>query len=76
MDFRAQRYRDRLRAEGRTIAIRTARRTRDILDGYVGSRRGIPSTDPMTEILWGRILVFVSAMAVGVYFVVQAMSKA
>ncbi len=76
MDFRAQRYRDRLRAEGRSIAIRTARRTRDILDGYVSARHGGPSSEPGLEVLWGRILVIVSAMAVGVYFLVQALAKA
>jgi hypothetical protein len=76
MDFRAQRYRDRLRAEGRSIAIRTARRTRDILDGYVSARRGGPVSDPTVEVLWGRILVLVSAAAVGVYFLVQAFAHA
>ncbi|MEZ0229055.1 MAG: hypothetical protein ACAI25_10555 [Planctomycetota bacterium] len=75
MDFRAQRYRDRLRAEGRSIAIRTARRTRDILDGYVNARRGGATAEPGTEVLWGRILVLVSGTAVGVYFLVQAIAK-
>ena len=74
MDFRAQRYRDRLRAEGRSIAIRTARRTRDILDGYVSARRGGVSSDPEVEVLWGRILVIVCALATGIYFLVQAVS--
>ncbi len=76
MDFRAQRYRDRLRAEGRSIAIRTARRTRDLLDGYVSARRGLPLTDPSVQVLWGRILVLVSGTAVGLYFLVQAFAKA
>ncbi len=72
MDFRAQRYRDRLRAEGRSIAIRTARRTREILDGYVAARRGGAAGEVNVEVLWGRVLVLVSAAAAGVYFLVQA----
>jgi hypothetical protein len=75
MDFRAQRYRDRLRAEGRSIAIRTARRTRDILDGYVAARRGGAMGDVAVEVLWGRILVLTSIAAVGVYFLVQALGR-
>ena len=75
MDFRAQRYRDRLRAEGRSLAIRTARRTRDILDGYVSARRG-GIGDPTVEVLWGRILVLISGAAVGIYFLVQSLAKA
>ncbi len=75
MDFRAQRYRDRLRAEGRSIAIRAARRTRDILDGYVGARRGGLSATAELEVLWGRIFVLVAGAAVGVYFLVQAYAK-
>ena len=76
MDFRAQRYRDRLRAEGRSIAVRTARRTRGILDGYVNARRRGPLADPETEVLWGRILVLVSAAAVATYFLVHAFAAA
>lgn len=75
MDFRAQRYRDRLRAEGRSIAIRTARRTRDILDGYVSARRGGGSGEPVVEVLWGRILVLLSGAAVAAYFLVQTLAK-
>jgi hypothetical protein len=68
MDFRAQRYRDRLRAEGRSIAIRTARRTRDILDGYVSARKGPRPLEPPPRVLWGRILVAASAAAFGIYY--------
>ncbi len=75
MDFRAQRYRDRLRAEGRSIAIRTARRTRDILDGYVHARRGGAVSEPAVELLWGRILVLVSALAVLAYFCVHGLAR-
>jgi hypothetical protein len=64
MDFRAQRYRDRLRAEGRSLAVRTARRTRDILDRYVSSRRNGEQLRPEVKVLWGRIF-FVLAALVG-----------
>src|SRR5262249_34978665 len=67
MDFRAQRYRDRLRAEGRGIALRTARRTRDILDGYVSARKHGP-LPPKLRVLWGRILVLGIGALTGVYY--------
>jgi hypothetical protein len=71
-DFRAQRYRDRLRAEGRSLAIKTARRTRDILDGYVAARRGSGMAGPEVEVLWGRLLVLGSGIAIVIYFAVLA----
>lgn len=73
MDFRAQRYRDRLRAEGRSIAIRTARRTRDILDSYVRARRGTEPAPPEIQVLWGRVLVVTAGLATGGYFIAQAL---
>ena len=69
MDFRAQRYRDRLRAEGRTFAIRSARRTREMLDGYVLARKG-ELRPPSMQVLWGRILVIIAAGAAVAAFVV------
>lgn len=69
MDFRAQRYRDRLRAEGRAIALRTGRRTRDILDGYVAARRGGLTLAPQMRVLWGRVLVAVAGAAAATYYV-------
>ncbi len=72
MDFRAQRYRDRLRAEGRSIAIRTGRRTREILDGYVTARRSGEAIEPLTEVCWGRVLFVLGLTATGVYLIVHA----
>jgi hypothetical protein len=69
MDFRAQRYRDRLRAEGRALAVRTARRTRDILDHYVASRRNGEGPRPELRILWGRIFLIGLAIAAAVWAV-------
>jgi len=71
MDFRAQRYRDRLRAEGRSVALRTARRTRDILDGYVRARRGGATLEPKLRVLWGRIIVVAAGTLAGAYFIAQ-----
>jgi hypothetical protein len=72
MDFRAQRYRDRLRAEGRSLAIRTGRRTRDLLDGYVTARRSGAEIAPVTEVLWGRLIVVLAGAATGIYLLVHA----
>lgn len=59
-DTQSQRYRDRLRSDGRGRVIATARRLRGMFDNYVSVRQGqTQAFTPTRELLWGRIAVVV-----------------
>lgn len=59
---RAERYRSRLRSEGRRGALLAAKRVGEMLDTYVLARHGEVRTQ--SQILWGRIILSVVALLV------------